>query len=353
MVIWQNYVRPFTFRPFTLSLLGLALAFTLAAPPVLANRPPSVVTSPLEALAIEVEGQGPGSQEEIPGAVYRVLDVDIPQRGWLLVEVESSPDMGDTGAIGFFDLIDSDPRSQGDARATVIDRGVDHGLLAVEPGALGLRFGAVDSGDATGWRLATHFVPWNAGTDRDKDGDEGDDSEVGNGEVVPQEGTPDDRREDTPESDERDGEEGDDSEVGNGEVVPTAVDANDDPWWQCLLGNEPYDDFGLCATTLWPGARIDERLGELRTADRDYFTFDLDTTARVRIGSHGQLDTTAVLFHEGGRTLARADQGGEGDNFQIVANLVPGTYLLRVEGIGEPRGDYQIAFDIEEMTNGL
>ena len=157
MVIWQNYVRPFTFRPFTfrpftLSLLGLALAFTLAAPPVLANRSPSVVTSPLEALAIEVEGQGPGSQEEIPGAVYRVLDVDIPQRGWLLVEVESSPDMGDTGAIGFFDLIDSDPRSQGGARATVIDRGVDHGLLAVEPGALGLRFGAVDSGDATGWR---------------------------------------------------------------------------------------------------------------------------------------------------------------------------------------------------------
>lgn len=260
------------------------------------------------------------------------LSLDIPSRGWLLVEVES---LSPTAASAWLAVDEAHCGSQG--IGSFVDRSLDHGLLAVEPGVLGLRFGSVvPSAAIVELRLAAHFIPDSAAASAEK----GDDTEVGDGEIVPVVTEPGARRF---RRSGKDGEEGDDTEVGDGEIVPAPPTAIDDPWWNCLHGSEPFDDFGLCATQLWPDRPLRESLGEAKALDRDYFTFDLDRAAQVRIATRGSIPLRSTLMLENGRTLAIADSSdpASGD-FHIEATLVPGTYLIKIEGVDTATGDYEI-----------
>jgi hypothetical protein len=258
-------------------------------------------TAPLaieDGVAVTVNAGAPG-----------LLSLDVPAPGWLLVEVES-PGSGD--AVPWLDVAEPGCGSGG---GYFVDRGLDHGLLAVEPGVLRLRLGTVSPGTEPELRLVALFVP------------HGD-----------------------PDVSDKDGEEGDDTEAGDGEIVPSALGEGDDRWWDCVHGREPFNDFGICAAELQPDRRQRRSLGEAVRLDRDYFTFELERRALVRLSARGSVAVRGTLSLENGRPLA-AGGGEERTAFEIVAELVPGRYLVRVEAAGEAVGEYRISLRTEPLTH--
>lgn len=264
-----------------------------------------VLFSQSSSLAQAIPGRecgGPRYATSFDSARHRVID--IPAKGWLLVEVGASD-----GSPTWFDV------SGGDCAASTplvaVERGLEDGLLEVEAGRLELRFGTVDPGLEVPLRLSTHFVPENALQPRD--GEEGDDTETGDGEIVPNRGT-----------------------------LDTA-------WHGCLAGDEPFDDFGLCATWIEPGRLVRQQLGEFRGAgrhsiDRDHFVFELRHAARVRLVHHGTVPMKGTLMLEDGRPLVVAHDTTVG-SLQLEAHLVAGTYLLRLEGLGDAVGSYELSLE--------
>ena len=86
--------------------------------------------------------------------------------------------------------------------------------------------------------------------------------------------------------------------------------------------------------------------------DVDTWCFEVATAAEVVAESTGSIDTIGTLEDGLGRRLQRNDDGGEGFNFRIVTDLVPGIYFLRVSGFGDAAGDYALriregAWDID------
>lgn len=284
-----------------------------------------------------LECGGPSFESPPDPSRHQVLD--IPTKGWLLVDVGASDE-----APVWFDIAHRDCRRSGPL--VVLERGLDQGLFEVEPGPLELRYGTVEPGSRAPLRLSTHFVP-DLGI-QPRDGEEGDDTEAGDGEIVPKQGS-------VPGDPDKDGEEEDDTEAGEGEIVPThglgdstgpldATDAIDTAWRGCLDSEEPFDDFALCAAWLEPGRRVEQRLGELGNADRDHFLFELEGAGRVRITLRGTVPMQGTVLLADGRPLAsRRDPGGEG--LTIELDLVAGTYLLRLEGLDQAPGAYEVRLD--------
>ncbi len=88
--------------------------------------------------------------------------------------------------------------------------------------------------------------------------------------------------------------------------------------------------------------RGDRLLCAMRVSD-DSFQLVLDgssqeTSWTLAVEALGEADTVVGLYDGDGRRLA-ADDVGEGANFRIVEDLVPGSYFVRVEdrgGVGAP-----------------
>ncbi len=256
--------------------------------------------------------------------------LEVSEDGWLLLEVEAA-----AMSAAWYEVITS-PCAQGDTQ-NILDRGFDQGLLRLQAGEIGLRFGAVKAGEGRSIRLRTHFVP---DSDWWKDGAPEDDTETGGAEIVPRgmggrTGLPTDK----------DGDPEDDTETGGAEIVPVQLPFTTDPWAGCVGGGEPFNDFGLCATPLLANRPQVENLGELRQADRDYFTFTVQHSGRVLVSLASELPLRATLLLDDGRPLSQGSleaKDGEVSTVELAAHLLPGTYLVRVEGFDGSVGAYGI-----------
>ena len=85
--------------------------------------------------------------------------------------------------------------------------------------------------------------------------------------------------------------------------------------------------------------------------DIDYFRVRVTTAGQLTVYTTGSTDTYGRLENSGGNLynagniLASNDDGGVGTNFKIVRTVVPGTYYIRVSGVGSRTGSYNIYAD--------
>ena len=78
-------------------------------------------------------------------------------------------------------------------------------------------------------------------------------------------------------------------------------------------------------------------------SDEDYFSFTLSArTGPLTIQTTGSTDTTGWLYDSSGTQLATNDDGGTGNNFQIVQTLDAGTYYVRVGSYSTRIGPYTL-----------
>ncbi len=122
----------------------------------------------------------------------------------------------------------------------------------------------------------------------------------------------------------------DDGEI---ELDPeTSRAAGSGPLGVLCPGGDDHGDSRLCATPI--GHRA---VGELANGwgdDADVFRFRLCGWQTVEIATAGGADTFGELYDRAGQRLAGDDDGSEGGNFRLVRSLGPGTYFVRVEGMG-------------------
>ena len=74
----------------------------------------------------------------------------------------------------------------------------------------------------------------------------------------------------------------------------------------------------------------------------DYFRLELSEPTEVEIFTTGDLDTTGSLRDSTKRELVADDDGGEGSNFRIVANLEAGIFYVRVASFWDETGTYRL-----------
>ena len=83
----------------------------------------------------------------------------------------------------------------------------------------------------------------------------------------------------------------------------------------------------------------------------DYFRFDLSRGAKLRVETTGPTDTVGTLFELKGQ-VASDDDGGDGLNFRIVKDVLPGIYHLVVRGFDESTsGPYTLEVHVEEVVD--
>lgn len=73
-----------------------------------------------------------------------------------------------------------------------------------------------------------------------------------------------------------------------------------------------------------------------------FFIFYVEHRQSVEITTTGSTDTLATLLDEGRRIVATDDDSGTGRNFRIEADLLPGWYLLHLEGSWGSQGPYTL-----------
>ncbi len=115
------------------------------------------------------------------------------------------------------------------------------------------------------------------------------------------------------------------------------------PLGERLCRDAVADDHGdtfACATAF--ESRIAGELGNGWGDDVDVFRFRLRRWQTVEISTDGDADTHGTLYDRAGQRLAVAGDGGEGENFRLLRTLGPGTYFVRVEGIGST-GEYRLS----------
>ena len=82
--------------------------------------------------------------------------------------------------------------------------------------------------------------------------------------------------------------------------------------------------------------------------DIDYFRVQATTAGQLTVYTTGSTDTYGRLEDSGGNLnnagniLASNDDSGVGTNFRIVRTVTPGTYYIRVSGVGSRTGSYNI-----------
>ena len=97
------------------------------------------------------------------------------------------------------------------------------------------------------------------------------------------------------------------------------------------------------------GSRTNYSIGYV--GDIDYFRVQATTTGQLTVYTTGSTDTYGRLEDSGGNLynagniLASNDDGGVGTNFKIVRTVAPGTYYIRVTGVGSRTGSYNIYAD--------
>ncbi len=117
-----------------------------------------------------------------------------------------------------------------------------------------------------------------------------------------------------------------------------------------LCDKRASDDHGdtmLCATPLQPGTEIAGAVRNDRGDDVDVFGFVLEGPAgalwTVDLTTLGETDTFGTLHDQHGHRLAEDDDGGSGPNFRILRNLLPGHYVVKVDGRHRAEGPYKLS----------
>jgi hypothetical protein len=77
------------------------------------------------------------------------------------------------------------------------------------------------------------------------------------------------------------------------------------------------------------------------TVSHDFY---VPIAGKLRLGTHGCVDTTGSLYDAGSQLLASAGSGGDYNNFEMLLDVSPGWY--RVSIIGANAGDYQVIGDM-------
>ena len=104
------------------------------------------------------------------------------------------------------------------------------------------------------------------------------------------------------------------------------------------------------ATSLTLGSSL---AGRIATRDEvDYFRVDVRGPGVLTVYTTGGLNTTGALQNSASDSLATDDDGGSGDNFHIEHLVTPGTYFVKVEGVGSNTGDYTIHASVEAVAVG-
>ena len=76
--------------------------------------------------------------------------------------------------------------------------------------------------------------------------------------------------------------------------------------------------------------------------DIDYFRLQVAASGELTVYTTGSFDTVGRLENSSGSTLATNDDAGTGTNFEIVHNVAPGTYYIRVTGYERRIGSYTL-----------
>ena len=77
--------------------------------------------------------------------------------------------------------------------------------------------------------------------------------------------------------------------------------------------------------------------------DEDWFRLETSGRRHLRVRTTGSTDTVGVLLDAAGRQLAEDDDGGNGNNFALEAEVPAGVYFVRVRGYGgSVTGSYTI-----------
>ena len=90
--------------------------------------------------------------------------------------------------------------------------------------------------------------------------------------------------------------------------------------------------------------------------DIDYFSIHVVQSGQLTLWTTGNLDTVGALKDSAGNILHWDDDGGTDYNFRIEADLSPGTYYLRVQGLDESEiGEYTVhaAFEIASIPEDI
>ena len=87
--------------------------------------------------------------------------------------------------------------------------------------------------------------------------------------------------------------------------------------------------------------------------DVDYFRVEIPERIAVTIHTTGDLDTLGRLEDQSGAELDSDDDGGEGSNFRVSAELDPGTYYVSVTGDASATGRYTVHLHTAEIAPPL
>jgi hypothetical protein len=102
----------------------------------------------------------------------------------------------------------------------------------------------------------------------------------------------------------------------------------------------PSDNDGSCdiATTVSNNSSTN---GTIEcTSDFDYFRVNILTSGTLIVYTSGTTDTKGYLKDSNCNDLAEDDDGGTGNNFEIIQSVAVGTYYIAVGGYGSSTGDY-------------
>ena len=93
--------------------------------------------------------------------------------------------------------------------------------------------------------------------------------------------------------------------------------------------------------------------GVLYSGDVDYFRIVVDEVGTLEAYTTGGIDTRGWLEDTDGAVLGTDDDGGAGRNFQILEDVSPGTYFIRVMGYSSRvTGDYTLHVRFTESGGG-
>jgi len=121
--------------------------------------------------------------------------------------------------------------------------------------------------------------------------------------------------------------------AGSYDMTYTATDEDGDTdALDFTIAVEAPDDHGdsrSAATRITLGGST---AGVLTAGDSDYFRVEMSGSGTLTAYSTGGTDTRGVLEDSAGQALDSDDDGGDGTNFRVSAQVGPGTYYIRVRG---------------------
>ncbi|MYH47190.1 MAG: hypothetical protein F4008_02200 [Gammaproteobacteria bacterium] len=118
-------------------------------------------------------------------------------------------------------------------------------------------------------------------------------------------------------------------------------------------GDNEADDHGDNRASATRIAAGDDIQGALTAGDTDYFRLDVNSSGSLEAYTSGGLDSIGRLEDSSGALLDSDDDGGDGLNFKLQANVDSGAYYVRVTGYGDSQdGDYTLHTRFTPGTGG-